>query len=242
MSTNKIEVSIIVPLKNEAENIEPLAAEISQSMDHNPWNWECLWIDDGSTDNTLSILKKISGDDSRHRFMSFEKNSGQSAAFYAGFREAKGTVIATIDGDGQNDPADLPSLVNMIYSGKADMVNGYRLHRQDSLIRKLSSKIANGFRNLTTGKTVKDVGCSTRVFKRECIVYLPKFSGLHRFIPTLVEMEGFELAEVPVNHRPRLHGKTKYNITNRLWVGLFDSFGVFWLKKRAFHFTVKCRS
>ena len=242
MNVEAIEVSIVIPLFNEAKNIEPLVMEITKTMDEHPWSWECLWIDDGSTDQSLSILRKISDADKRHRYLSFEQNCGQSAAFHAGFKAVNGFIIATIDGDRQNDPTDLPNLIHMVQSGKADMANGYRLIRHDNLIRKLSSRIANRFRSLVTGKTVRDVGCSTRVFRRDCTAYLPKFSGMHRFLPTLVNMAGFKLSEVPVNHRPRVSGKSKYNIKNRLWVGLVDSFGVLWLKKRAFHYTIKSKS
>ena len=242
MKSEEVEVSIIIPVKNEAENIEPLAVEITAVMDAQPWAWECIWIDDGSTDPSLSILEKIHGEESHHQFLSFEQNSGQSAAFHAGFIAAQGLILATIDGDSQNDPADLPELIRMVHTGQADMVNGYRRKRRDNLIRKLASRIANRFRNLTTGKTVRDVGCSTRAFRRECVAYLPRFAGMHRFLPTLVSMQGFKLAEVPVNHRPRQFGKSKYNINNRLWVGLMDSFGVMWLKKRAFSYKVNKQS
>lgn len=162
-----------------------------------------------------------------------KKNAGQSAALHAGFKSASGRVIATIDADGQNDPADLPSLVEAVLSGKNDMVNGIRVQRRDRAIRRISSKIANFFRNLVAGKTVSDVGCSTRAFRRECVESLPLFAGMHRFLPNLVALRGFSMIEVPVNHRPRLKGASKYGLNNRLWVGLIDTLGVFWLRKRA---------
>jgi hypothetical protein len=130
----------------------------------------------------------------------------------------------------------------MVLDNRADMVNGYRVKRKDNLIRKVSSKIANGFRNWTTGRTVRDVGCSTRAFKRECVKNLPLYKGMHRFLPTLIAIQGFRLAEIPANHRPRLKGKTKYTINNRLWVGVWDSFGVMWLKKRGFQYKIDKRS
>lgn len=235
-------VSIIIPIKDEADNIEPLAHELTAVMDRQTWDWECLWIDDGSADGSLYILERLVLQDPRHRYISFEKNAGQAAAFWAGFQEAKGTILATIDGDGQNDPADIPDVVTIVQSGESDMVNGYRSRRQDNLVRKLAARVANGFRNLVTGRTVKDVGCSTRAFTRECVKYLPLFKGMHRFLPTLVSMRGFQILEVPVNHRPRLRGKTKYTINNRLWVGLVDTFGVFWLKKRGFQYKIEKRS
>jgi dolichol-phosphate mannosyltransferase len=237
-----IDVSIIVPVKNEEESIAALAKELDAAMNPNSWSWECVWVDDGSTDESLSVIETMAARDPHHRFISFERNAGQSAAFCAGFREARGRVLATIDGDGQNDPADIPTLVEMVLSGRADMANGYRQKRHDNLVRKVSSRIANGFRNLVTGKTVRDVGCSTRAFRRECAEDLPLFAGMHRFFPSLVAMRGFVLAEAPVNHRPRMGGMSKYGIGNRLWVGLMDTFGVWWLRRRAFSYKVSKRS
>jgi len=234
-----IEVSIIVPVKDEAENIEELAREINQAMASRPWAWECLWIDDGSVDGSLERIKQLAADDARHRYLAFAVNTGQSAALWAGFRESRGGILATLDGDGQNDPADLPELIDSLKSSKSDMVNGYRQRRQDSVVRRLASKIANGFRILLTGRSVRDVGCSTRVFRRECADRLPLFAGMHRFLPTLIAIHGYRLLEMPVHHRPRQRGRTKYTINNRLWVGLADTFGVLWLRKRAACFKIK---
>jgi glycosyltransferase involved in cell wall biosynthesis len=237
-----MDASIVIPIKDEAQNIAALAQEITHAMESGAGEWECVWIDDGSSDQSLAILKELHQRDARHRFISFAVNSGQSAAFCAGFHTARGSVIATIDGDGQNDPADLPRMISMVQDGVADMVNGYRQKRRDSALRRQASRIANGARNFFTGKTVRDVGCSTRAFRRECVAGLPRFAGMHRFIPTLAAMEGFTLAEVPVNHRPRKFGESKYSIQNRLWVGLADLFGVFWLQKRSFKFKITDRS
>ena len=237
-----IDLSIIVPVKDEAENIAAVAKELEGVMGRSPWTWECVWVDDGSTDGSLAVIERLVQADPHHRFISFAKNAGQAAAFFAGFKEARGRVLATIDGDGQNDPADIAALVEMVLSGRADMANGYRRKRRDDLVRKISSRIANGFRNMVTGKTVRDVGCSTRAFRRECAENLPMFAGMHRFFPCLVAMRGFTLAEAPVNHRPRLRGTSKYGIGNRLWVGLLDTFGVWWLRRRAFSYRVARRS
>lgn len=238
MDDNDLTLSVVIPVKDEAENIEFVAEQLNAALSSALWSWECIWIDDGSSDGSLAILQRLSKKYCHHRYLSFEKNTGQSAAFLAGFKEAKGALIATMDGDGQNDPADIPRLVTEMQSGTMDMINGYRARRKDNLIRKVASRIANAFRNRITGKTVSDVGCSTRVFKRECVECLPQFKGVHRFLPTLVAMRGFTLAEVPVNHRPRLRGKTKYSINNRLWVGLIDTFGVLWLQKRGFKYRI----
>jgi len=242
MNQDGIDLSIVIPLKDESENIGPLADELTGIMELHPWSWECIWVNDGSTDGSLLNLERLVQEDPRHRYISFEKNAGQSAAFWAGFRAARGATLATIDGDGQNDPAGIPSLMELVDSGECDMANGYRARREDTLVRKLSSRIANSFRNWVTGKTVRDVGCSTRVFRRECVESLPQFKGMHRFLPTIVAIKGFRLAEAPVNHRPRVYGKTKYSIKNRLWVGLVDTFGVLWLRKRAFHYKIKSQS
>jgi dolichol-phosphate mannosyltransferase len=161
---------------------------------------------------------------------------------WAGLGETCAPVIATIDGDGQNDPADIPALYRTVESGAADMANGYRAYRQDNLKRKISSILGNGFRTWMTGKTVRDAGCSTRVFRRECVESFPRFAGMHRFLPTLAAIQGFRLTEAPVNHRPRMKGHSKYSIRNRLWVSLMDVLGVFWLAKRAFHYSIKARS
>ena len=242
MEKNKIDVSVIIPVKDEAENIEPLFQELKSVLDHQSWSWEVIWIDDGSEDESLALIEELSSIDSRHRYLSFEKNAGQSAALWAGFQTSRGRVITTLDGDAQNDPADIPRFVEMVLDDRADMVNGYRVKRKDNLVRKMASRIANGFRNWTTGRTVRDVGCSTRAFKRECVNNIPLYKGMHRFLPTLVAMQGYRLAEIPANHRPRLKGKTKYTINNRLWVGLWDIFGVMWLKKRGFQYKIGKRS
>jgi dolichol-phosphate mannosyltransferase len=238
----KIDISIVIPVRNEAENIRPLADEIKSVMEREFAQWECIWVDDGSSDGSLDILVELARADRRHRYISFERNAGQSAALWAGFSECRAAVIATIDSDGQNDPADIPVLFRTVESGAADMANGYRAQRQDNFKRKISSILGNGFRTWLTGKTVRDAGCSTRVFRRECIESMPRFAGMHRFVPTLAAMQGFRLSEAPVNHRPRLKGSSKYSIGNRLWVSLMDMFGVFWLQKRALKYRIKTKS
>lgn len=232
-------LTVLVPLMNEESNLRPLADEINEALKSQTWSWECLWIDDGSTDGSLDLLKTLAAEDPRHRWIAFESNAGQSAALYAGFRAAQGTWLATLDADGQNDPADLPRLVELLDGDQWDMVNGYRAKRRDSWSRRLASRIGNGFRNAMTGKTVRDVGCSTRVFRRICADCLPPFKGMHRFLPTLIALQGFRITEVPVNHRPRERGTSKYNNWNRMWVGLSDLFGVRWFRKRAFRYRLR---
>ncbi len=238
----KLDISVVIPVKDEADNILSLAMEVSSVMEREFAAWECVWVDDGSSDATLELLEKLVLENSRHRYISFERNAGQSAALWAGFSQTGAPIIATIDGDGQNDPADIPALYKKVASGEADMANGYRARRQDNLKRKISSLLGNGFRSLLTGKTVRDAGCSTRVFRRECIEAVPRFAGMHRFLPTLAAMQGYKLSETAVNHRPRVKGNSKYSIGNRLWVSLLDILGLFWLKKRALHYTIRVKS
>jgi glycosyltransferase involved in cell wall biosynthesis len=227
------EVSIIIPVKDEEETVDILANEINSAMNNGSFSWECVWIDDGSTDTTAEKLKKLNNRDSRHRFVLLALNFGQSAALSVGFQSALGSIIATLDGDGQNDPADIPLLIEMLRKQGADMVNGVRQKRHDTFVRKISSKIANSFRNWVTGDKVTDVGCSVRVFRSKCVDGIPLFKGMHRFFPTLVKMRGFaHTVESPVNHRPRMGGKTKYGIQNRLWVGLADLAAVKWMQSR----------
>jgi glycosyltransferase involved in cell wall biosynthesis len=235
-------ISIVIPIKDEVDTIPVLAGEIGSAMAGVKTPWECIWIDDGSTDGSLSVLETLAAEQERHRYISFARNAGQSAALFEGFRAARGDIIVTLDGDGQNDPRDIPELIRLLDSEKVDLVNGYRQKRRDVFVRKLSSGIGNWFRNLTTGRTVRDVGCSTRAFRKPCTALLPPFKGMHRFLPTLMALHGCRYIEVPVNHRPRRFGKTKYNISNRLWVGLFDLIGVFWFRRRSIHYEVARRS
>lgn len=232
-SPTSVSISVIVPVYNEADNVLELADELDAALAELGRAWECVWVDDGSTDGTREKLCALA--QSRptcHRWISLETNSGQSAALAAGFREARGGTIVTLDGDGQNDPQDIPMLLRRLDAGDVDMVNGVRLSRQDSVSRKISSRIGNGARNWLTGDHVTDVGCSLRVFKRKFVEALPVFKGMHRFLPTLARMQGCRVTELPVNHRPRLRGQGKYGIGNRLWVGLGDLLAVCWMQRR----------
>ena len=228
-----IEVSIIIPVMNEESNIDILADEITSTMTNTSWIWECLWIDDFSTDETLLKLTNLRKRDIHHRIIAHKRNYGQSAALVTGFQYALGEIFVTLDGDGQNDPASIPDLVKKMINKKADMVNGWRQKRNDSIVRKLSSRIANFYRNILTGEKIRDVGCALRAFKRECVENIPMFKGMHRFFPTLVRLSGYtNILEEPVKHRSRKRGKTKYGINNRLWVGLADTLAVCWMRWR----------
>lgn len=229
-----IDLSIVIPVKNEEESVPVLAEEIGRALEGITRTWECVWVDDGSTDGTLAALEALHGSDPyRQQFVSLDRNYGQSHALGAGFRAAVAEIIATLDGDLQNDPVEIPRLLKILDRGEAEMVTGIRIRRRDNWVRRIASRIGNGFRNVVTGDRIDDVGCSLRVFRRECLEGLPVFKGMHRFFPTLVRMQGFRVQQVPVAHRPRPYGQTKYSIGNRMWSGMMDCFGVRWLKSRA---------
>jgi dolichol-phosphate mannosyltransferase len=227
-----VDITVVVPVRDEEESVPLLAGEVEAVLDALSRSWEMLWVDDGSIDGTLARLRELRARRLEHRWVSFDRNYGQSAAFGAGFRQARGAVVVTLDADLQNDPRDIPALLDLLDRGEADMVNGVRAHRNDSWVRRISSSVANGFRNRLTGESVRDVGCSLRAFRREFVLDVPLFRGMHRFLPTLARMQGARLAEVAVRHRPRRYGRTKYGIGNRLWVGIEDTLGVRWLLRR----------
>ncbi len=222
--------SVIVPVKNEEQNILPQLEEITAVMRSVNAPFEVVYIDDGSTDSSWKILCQAQETYPELRLLRLDRNHGQSAATDAGIRYAHGDVLITLDGDMQNDPADIPAMLAKI--GEADMVCGYRARRNDSAWRKVQSRIANGIRNKLTGDTIIDTGCSLKIFRRECFEKVKFFNGMHRFMPTLARLEGFTIAQVPVNHRPRQRGKTKYNFGNRALVSLKDLLAVRWMQRR----------
>ncbi len=230
MSKVDLSLSIVIPVFNEAENVEPLLAELHSALQGQSGQIEFLFVDDGSADSTFAALRQAQQADSRVRIARFRRNHGQTAAMAAGFRLARGQAIVTLDGDLQNDPAEIPRLVNML--SMFDCVCGIRTRRQDSLWKRISSRIGNGFRNWATGDDIVDTGCTLKAFRRQCLEHLELYHGLHRFLPTLIKMRGFRIVQVPVNHRPRLRGKTKYGTWARLVKGLNDVWAVRWMKKR----------
>ncbi len=223
-------VSVVVPVYNEEESLEPLYRELDAALSDLEGGIELVLVDDGSRDRSREIMRDLARKDPRVRPIALDGNHGQSAAFEAGFRAARGEIIATLDADLQNDPADLPRLIGLL--AEADVVNGVRADRHDGLVRKISSRIGNGFRNRFTGESVTDVGCSLRVFRAEHARRIKMFRGMHRFLPTLLRMEGARVIEVPVAHRARRFGESKYGIGNRIWVGLADVFAVRWMQAR----------
>ena len=223
-------LSVVVPVFNEEESIPILAREIAASLDPLGLPYEVLWVDDGSTDRGPEVLRGLAAADPRARVLRLATNSGQSAAMAAGFRYARGEVLATLDADLQNDPADLPRLLAALDG--CDVVCGVRARRRDSWVRRVSSRLANAVRNRATGEAVTDVGCTLRVYRRDLVTAVPMFTGMHRFLPTLLRLAGARVRELPVHHRPRLHGVAKYGIHNRLWRGIVDLMAVRWMQRR----------
>lgn len=234
-------LSVIVPIKDEEDNIAAVHEAVRKALDPDGIDFELIYVDDGSTDRSLDLIKGLAGKDERVVWLSLDRNHGQTAAWDAGFRAARGRLLATMDGDLQNDPADYPAMVGLI-GDDCDVVCGIRQKRMDSVVRKISSRVGNGVRNWLTGESVQDVGCSLRVFKRECVADLKLFEGMHRFFPTLLKMEGFRIREIPVRHHPRERGKTKYGIRNRALRGLWDCFAVMWMRSRRIAYRVADRS
>jgi glycosyltransferase involved in cell wall biosynthesis len=230
-------LSVVIPVFDEAGNLEALHRELDTALAKVARPAEIVFVDDGSRDEGPALLARLAEADPRVRVVTLDRNHGQSAALDAGFRRARGEVVATLDADLQNDPADLPRL--LAWLDRADVVNGVRAERRDTWVRKLSSRIGNGFRNWATGESVTDVGCSLRVMRAEHLRRVKMFRGMHRFLPTLLRLEGARVTELPVSHRPRLHGSSKYGIANRLFTGLADVFAVRWMQRRALRYRVK---
>ncbi|MEO8196011.1 MAG: glycosyltransferase family 2 protein [Thermoanaerobaculia bacterium] len=230
------DLSLVIPLYNEAENLPVLAAEIRRALEPTAKSWETLFVDDGSTDGSREVLQALAAADGTVRILRHHRNAGQSAALAAGFAAARGAIVVTLDADLQNDPADIPMLLARLGESPAtsdcDAVSGVRQKRQDSWVRRISSQVANSVRNWATDERVSDVGCSLKAYRREVLADLPMFTGMHRFLPTLVRWNGARLAEIPVNHRPRLHGTAKYGIGNRLFRALADLMAVRWMRTR----------
>jgi dolichol-phosphate mannosyltransferase len=228
-----VELSIVVPVYNEVESLAFLHGEIAEALATRPGRYEVLFVDDGSTDGSLAALLALKAADDRVRVLRLAANRGQSAALDAGFQAARGAVVATLDADLQNDPADLPVLLERLAGDPpVDVVCGVRRDRRDDRLRRWSSFIANGVRNRVTGDRVTDVGCSLRVMRRRFLLDLPAFNGMHRFLPTLLQQAGARVTEMPVRHRSRRFGEAKYNIRNRLGRALVDLFAVRWLQSR----------
>lgn len=231
-----MELSIVVPVHNETDNVRPLIEEIDSALGGS-LAYEMVYVDDGSTDDTLPKLMALREQFPQLRVLRHVRCCGQSTALRSGVRASRGAVIATLDGDGQNNPADIPRLLaawRELDGGSAGaMVAGYRKRRKDTGWRRFSSKVANGVRGSLLKDNTPDTGCGLKVFSRELFLALPYFDHMHRFLPALAQRAGGKVVSVEVDHRPRLRGQSKYGTWHRLWVGIWDLLGVMWLQQRA---------
>ena len=225
-------ISVVIPLYNEEENLPILQKELAAGLAG--LSYEIVFVDDCSKDDTFARIERKP----EIRVLQFEKNSGQSAAMYAGIHAARGGVIVLLDGDLQNDPADIPKLLKEIDNG-FDLVCGYRAKRKDTVVKKITSRVANFVRSRFTRDGVRDTGCTLKAMRKECGQALVPFYGMHRFIPALVKGAGYKLVEIPVNHRPRTFGVSKYGLGNRAIVATVDMFGVRWLLSRQLMYKIK---
>jgi glycosyltransferase involved in cell wall biosynthesis len=239
MTDHQPEISVVLPCHNEQDNLRPLVDAIRAALDPLGRRYEIIITDDRSSDGSWPLLQELAAADPRLRAQRFERQCGQSAALWAGLKAARGRILVTLDADLQNDPADLPKLLAGL--DQADCVCGSRVQaraRGDSWVRVLSSRIANGIRNKLSGETISDAGCCYRAFKRECIADVKFFNGGHRFLPTLIKLEGFRVIEVPIRHHPRAAGQAHYGVWNRLFKSFYDLLAVRWMKKRFLRFKV----
>jgi dolichol-phosphate mannosyltransferase len=224
-----MEISVVIPVCNEFDNVGPLAREIVAALTGR--EFEIIFVDDGSTDDTAAAVRALREDIPEVRLLRHSFRSGQSAAVCSGVRYARAEWIATLDGDGQNDPADIPKLFEVRHS--AELVMGNRVQRRDTWLRHLQSRVANGVRGRLLGDGTPDTGCGIKVMRRDVFMDLPRFDHMHRFLPALFLRAGARVVSVPVAHRPRERGTSKYGLFDRLWVGIVDIFGVMWLRRRA---------
>jgi dolichol-phosphate mannosyltransferase len=225
-------LSVVVPVYNELDGVPPLLGRLTATLETMGLTWELLLVDDGSTDGTADALDRAAAADPRLRVLHFVSNCGQSAALDAGFRHARGRYVALIDADLQTFPEDLPGLLAPVARGEVDAVVGIRAARHDSGWKRFSSRFANGVRNRLTREDVADTGCPLKVFRGEAIRAVRMFNGAHRFLPTLLRLEGFTVRQVPVRHAPRQVGRSKYGTWDRAFRALRDALGVRWLQDR----------
>lgn len=231
-----LQFSVVIPLKNEEGNIADLILELEPVMQSLNAPWELICIDDGSTDRTRDVLKELAKQKSYMKLIIFDKNYGQSSAFQAGFKAAAGQFVITLDGDGQNDPTDIPKLIS--HSEKYDLVCGIRVKRRDTWFKRLISKCANGVRNWLCEDNVQDTGCSLKIYRKACLNQIKMYHGLHRHLPALFRIEGFSIHQEPVNHRPRLKGVSNYHLFNRSFNTIEDLLAVYWMKKRQLRYKI----
>jgi dolichol-phosphate mannosyltransferase len=236
---DKIDISIVAPVYNEEENLPILVSQLVDVLNPLGKSYEMIFVDDASTDRSRSLLKEMVSKYPQIRILGFKKNCGETAAGAAGLKEARGKVVITIDADLQNDPRDIPMMLD--YLKEYDMVTGWRQKRDDSWVKRITSKVANRIRNTLSGETIRDSGCTYRAYKRECLENIKLYKGMHRFMPTLVKMEGFRVIEVPIAHHPRQFGVSKYTTWNRMWRAFVDLLAVRWMKSRHIRYEIEER-
>jgi glycosyltransferase involved in cell wall biosynthesis len=233
-----VDLSVVIPVYNEAENLPPLWAELRPVLEKLGLTFEVVFVDDGSGDGSAEIVRALRERDRRIRLVRLKANAGETAATDAGFRAARGRWVVTMDADLQNDPADIPRL--LAHLDGWDAVTGWRVNRGagDSWLRRVSSRVANRVRNWLSEETIQDSGCTFRAFRRECLRDLTLYRGFHRFVPTLLRMRGYRVLEIPVNHRPRRFGRSKYGVWNRAAHAFADLLVVRWMKRRMLRYEV----
>jgi glycosyltransferase involved in cell wall biosynthesis len=236
----KIDISVVVPVYNEEKNLPILIPQLAEVLNRLRKAYEMVFVDDGSTDGSRKILKEMTLEYPQIRILGFKKNCGETAAGAAGIKESRGEIVITIDADLQNDPRDIPTMLEYLKE-EYDMVTGWRQKRDDSWVKQITSKIANKIRNGLSGESIQDSGCTFRAYKRECLQDLKLYKGMHRFMPTLVKMEGFRVIEIPIAHHPRRFGESKYNTWNRMWRAFVDLLAVKWMKSRSIHYEIEER-
>jgi dolichol-phosphate mannosyltransferase len=229
--------SVVIPVYNEEENLPILIPSVAETMEAIGRSYEVLLIDDGSTDRSYEVMLGLKQNHPSLRCIKFRANAGQTAAMAAGFEQARGDVVITLDADLQNDPADIPKLLEKL--DEYDAACGWRHRRQDTRWRLVQSRIANWIRNKLSGERIVDTGCSLKAYKRECLKNLKLYNGLHRFLPTLIKMEGYKVTEVKVSHHPRRHGEPKYGMWNRALPAFRDLLAVRWMKKRHLNYEIE---
>lgn len=236
-SAKFIEISVVVPVYNEEGNLPILIPKLIEVLKRLGSPFEIIFVDDGSKDRSREILRDFGSKYPFIKILRLKENRGLSTALFVGLKEARGEIIVTLDSDHQNDPEDIPKLLK--YLEVYDMATGWRTKREDPWLKEISSKIANAIRNWVSGEAIKDSACTLRAFKRECIMEIPVFNGMHRFLPTLVKMQGYRIIEVPVTHHPRRFGQSKYNIRNRAWRAFIDLLAVRWMKSRRIYYDIE---
>jgi glycosyltransferase involved in cell wall biosynthesis len=232
----RLALSVVIPAYNEEANIEACYRELQGVLEAYGQPYEILVVDDGSTDGTFRALARLADADRRLRVLRLRRNAGQTAALDAGFRSARGAVIVTMDADLQNDPADIPRLLAAL--AESDAACGWRVNRRDPWTKRVASRVANRVRQAVTGDGVHDTGCTLKAFRREAVGRLRLYRGMHRFLPALILLDGFRVTEVPVGHRPRRAGESKYGNWGRLWAGLADLWAVRWMARRHLRYEI----